>query len=296
MLHEPDYMTNGSGVIAVTEQIDQAGAIIWWSLSGTVEAGPLAQAWGAAQLDPGWLIELPTPEQALRRAMKEQREKHRLIRSLGDRRWAVVDEQIIADRTEAGAALEYSTTLRVWLTTVGSVKCSHSNTRSREIEDAFERALNELSNRDVGSWLAILMRKLGGVRLRDTGGIYFIPRDTLPRWHAIASAVRGAGSHHRLSEVPALRSEEAVDAILGSLRDEAEAEAKALETDLMDGLLGERALDTRIEQVDAIRKKVDGYGRLLGRNMVDLQEQLESLRMMVAAAAMAARAKAAEAA
>jgi hypothetical protein len=115
--------------------------------------------------------------------------------------------------------------------------------------------------------------------------VYFVPTDKVPMYRTMAQAI-GKASQHRMFEVPALKSDEAVDAILDAVLREADYECTTLETVLDTGSLGKRALKSKVAVCEAMRAKVAGYEALLGRSMTAVQDRIESLKAGVVAAAL----------
>jgi hypothetical protein len=276
-----------SQIIAVpNEALESAGAIAFWRLSGEVLADKLAGAWAIAGLDGRMLPGLPSPEAALARAVGAQKAKRRLVRPLKRGGWAIVDESV-----DGADNLDWNEALRVSLDPVGRVvtKIQNSNgyhATAQEIRAAYDHALTVLSQSTISGWLVELAKHLDGVPLRDTGGVYFLPPGkSCQSWQAATTALR-ACSDHRLLSIPAMRSDDAVEAVLVAVQAEAEASAAELEEELTGGL-GEGALRTRAQRCKAIREKVRRYEALLGESMEQIATRLEQLDANIAAAALA---------
>lgn len=277
-----------SDIVVVNENIPTAGAVIWWRLSGNVDAGALKTAWLASDLPEGDLPDPPSEVTALRRAMADQREARRLVRPLGrGNGFAIVDERVKDDKTE----LAYEVILTAKLDQVGRLTFEtpsgvDDGVRGiiEEIRAAFDRHLETLSQADISDWLAkMVMRQLDAVSLRDTGGVYFLPRPSVERIGTVADVLRQSSAHvvHR---VPALRSEEAVDAILDAVSHEAANEAIAMEGELAEEALGKRGLENRITHCDNVERKVARYEELLGRSLDTLRDRLENIRAKLSVA------------
>lgn len=281
-------------IIAVPDA-DTAGAIMWWRLSGDTDGTRLASNWASAGLPSELLPKPPTPTTALNRAVNEQREARRLARPLEGRHgWALVDEDA------RGENLDYHVLLKVAVNALGRLEFfdmpkdpTHALWSERvktEIESAYNRHLDTLSHSDISSWIVSLAGDCNAVVLRDTGGIYFVPRPSMERWQGMVDVIR-ASSSHTIFEVPALRSDEAVAAIIDAIAREAQSEAEAMETEMADeGNLGSRALRGRVARVENVRAKVEAYERLLGRKLENLHLRLDALKANLAAAALAAMA------
>lgn len=317
------------GVVAVPEGAKGAGAIVYWNLSGSTDAATLHQAWRDFGLPMEWLLELPTPEVALRRAVGEQREAHRLVRSLKNGGWAIVREK------QSENDLDYGTELKVSLSATGQLRFVGAAVMDQaRIAAAYDKHLENLSREDIGAWLATLVPRLDAVALRASGGVYFIPPTSMAKWEAVRDAV-GEASSTRLYEVPALQAKSAVEAILDAVTAEAAEAFTAVEHELLQNAkladkhdfhqdpteprevgkcdytfadgdhcgrpmdthgdvpppLGSRALENRSAQLAAVRAKVMRYEALLGEKLTTLQEHLSNAQSAAAAAAMTAHAR-----
>jgi hypothetical protein len=151
------------------------------------------------------------------------------------------------------------------------------------VQADYDRTMGEVLN--LSSWLVRMVYSTHAVGLRDTGGIYFVPRDGVDEWKKLVGAIRAA-SAHQFFEVPALRSSEAVDAILDALITEAGESILKMEEQLTSDKLGEKALHGRVEKCDAMKSKIESYEALLGTNLDKLRERLDGLKANLAAAAL----------
>ena len=146
------------------------------------------------------------------------------------------------------------------------------------IRAAFKLAETEVPSDVIGLWLAQkVMPALTAVPLRDSGGVYFVPKDQQIALNLIAKVLE-ASSGHALHRIPAMRSADAVAAILDAIQAEAEKESAQLEADALSDDLGPRAFRGRIKVADALRAKVESYETLLGSNLDALKERIEKLR------------------
>lgn len=277
-----------SGLTAINEQIDSAGCIVWWRLTGGFDLRALRTAWEAEKLASVWLPEPPSPQSALRRAITEERSTTRLVRPFKSGALALVDE------AEVDGELVYTEVLRVSLDQVGRLEFRSTRHNDRAIcervEDNFDKHLTQVSQSDVSSWLTRMMDRLKAVPLRENGGIYFVPSFAVKDWEGIVRALREA-SRHVISYVPALRSEEAATAVLDAITLEAEKAVAAMTDEVDRGELGARALQTRIVQADTVNDKVSKYEALFGARLDGMHEAITRLRASLSVAMMTAMAE-----
>lgn len=257
-------------LIAVQE-IDAAvcGAITYWRLSGNTDYNTLRTAWLAAGLPKDWLIMLPSPADALRRAMAGQKERRRLVRPLADDHgWAVIREELGSDKQQLRHEQEFSVNLTEW----GTLEFSGViNGEAKEIEAAYITALDTLTSADVGGWLVELAKRITAVSLRDSGGIYFVPRNQMPTWNTIAEVLHQTTSNI-IHKVPAMNGKDAAAAVLDGLQHEAERLAKDISDDLRKGV-GKRAINTKRGQCEELKTKLDGYAAMLGDALDGLKDK-----------------------
>ena len=272
-----------NNIIAVEGNTDQAGAVVYWSLSGEIEFEQFRALWDAANLAEELLPETPSPETALRRAMKEQQKPRRLVRPL-KKGWAIMAEDA------ANEELEYTQLLRASINKIGHLVVENVVEGEKGIADAiaatFTTQQDTLSQSDISSWLARMVRKCQAVALRERGGIYFIPFSALGHWRAMTEVLSDA-SGHTCFEIPALKTEQAIDAILASLVREAQDAVSEMETELMEGDMQKRALRTREDRCSAMMAKLGSYETLLGRNMDAMSKKVEDLKISIGAAMLA---------
>lgn len=262
------------GLIAVMENVDTAGVIVWWRLVGGIDVTALRAAWEAQHLNTEWLPGDPTPKVAVQRAVAEQRGSHRLVRQMAGGKWLVVDERENLD----GDNLVYETDLKVHVNEVGRIEIAPADHGQAEtLRVRFEHYKNVIVQADVSAWLVGLMPQCSAVGLRDTGGIYFVPRFAMALWGRMLAALR-TSSPHVISCVPAMRSAEAMDALTEAVTQEARRAADVLERELEDATLGKRALEHRVESMDDLKAKVEAYEDLMGRSLETLHTGIDQLR------------------
>ena len=275
-------MRDGGLVAVPGADSGTVGAITLWHLSGDVESGKLRKAWVAAGEDPRLLPRLPTAGVALHRAMLDERGPRLLVRPLqGGKGWALVSEQAKGDD------LEHRIDLRGKVVKGEvEIECSEEEEPiARRIHSAFERYTSFHSGGDIGSWLVDLAYRLRAVAIRETGGVYFVPKQNVERWSLWGRALEAA-SACTVYQIPAVGTKEAATCIMAAVSAEAEAEATRMEEELTE--LGKRGLRNRANHCDALRDKLKGYEDLLGGIQSQLHERLEHLQAAIAQALLVA--------
>jgi hypothetical protein len=290
-------MSNANGsqgsesIFVAPEASETAGAISYWRLSGNVELAALALAWAGQGLDKDLLPAQPGDEVALGRAVRDQAGKRRVVRPLGKRgAWVIKDEAVAASGDDVVHTRVCTVKFESGSAAIepGEVPSDVFEATAAAIRAGFRQARVELAPEDISGWLIALARDRAAVSLRDSGGIYFVPRTGVEFWRKAVKAIESVGAH-RIFQIPALKNSEAIDAILDAVTNETRAAAEAIEAELVaegDDALGARALKTRAEACGSLLSKVEAYENLLGVKLPALVTRIEDLRAGVAAAAL----------
>ena len=287
-------MPNVEVVAVEQEMAGSAGEITYLGVVGGLPYADLSAAWAAAGLDPDLLPTPPTPLNALKRAMQGVKRSRRvLLHPLGGgiKGFALVTE------TADGRALDYDLPgiVRAEVKTdessgIRSTKCvvePAGHPITQQIHDEYGKGLNTVANQMIGAWIwGALASRCHAVSLREHGGVYFIPPDRMKEWRTYCDVITSV-SEVRVYHVPAMRSDDAVDAILAALNAEAEESIKRMAAEVAstdDDALGGRALVTRGRKSKDIRTKVRHYEALFSRALPELQGQLDELDADIATA------------
>lgn len=286
---------NDTGVIATPDMANEAGAITYWRLSGSVDLGELRQAWIGVGLPFKDLPAAPDPETALGRAVREVQRKRRLVRPLARRgAWVVKDEDVVGNDTV------YTTVCHVRYVkgAIEPVEISRGDASvdytafaalRNAIRVSYHRHRAELQPEDISGWLVRLAGAQQATSLRDSGGVYFVPRSAMAFWRRATAVIETAQKSHRVFKIPALRNDEAIEAIMDSILAEAQKAAEVLEQELVaegDDKLGQRALRGRAKKCEALLAKIGSYEDLLEVRMDSIKGRIEDLQSSVAAAAL----------
>lgn len=275
-------------LIMVTEaDEDHAGATIWWRLEGDVDRRQLHQA----LRDLGYADRIPPtrePEVALRRAAANLRSKRRLLRPVRKGVWAIVEEQVLADKD----SLKHWEGPTVSLDKIGRPSLRNATAEeARIVTDAYQYHLGALTTEDVSSWLIEQAERLGAVALRRGGGIYYMPPSGLTAWGRIISALTSVQMGHSVYKVPTVKmTADGARAILDSLEEELHSTVDHVGSELITGELGTRALETREAKSRDLLLKVRQFESLLGSKLDGLIGLVEKLQTDIVAAKLAAEA------
>lgn len=292
---------NAADLVITPDMIDKgaAGTVSYWKLGGSVLYAALADAWRAAGLPEKQLPRRPSAEIVLHRSVADLAGKRRLVRPLARRgAWAVVDE------TAGTETLRYDTdgmlTVRYVVEGTGDEKTTEivldpaDHPLAEKVRQGCESHEGLLATTDITAWLVKRANALGAVCLRDSGGVYFIPRPGVAVWRRICEVLESVNKQHHVFRLPAMKNDEAAAAILDAIVSEAEGAANEMEAELTaladnpDDGIGARALGNRARRCTEVQGKIGTYESLLGVRMDSLRERFTELQARLAAAALAA--------
>ena len=266
------------------------GAISFWQLHGNVTRQALALALVQCGVNFCEAPDEPSAVVALHRAVEavakeiggdahSTKHGHWAIVGAPHEQTGAVGEQIVYDvKASAEIVREYtgkgakrellSETLRV------------EGQGCERIREAFDIAKGVITGNDISGWLCKRLEKLGAVALRESGGFYFLPQDACAKWEQIKRAVHAASSH-KIHGVPALRSKDAVDAILSAIETETRKECDQIGEEIA-GNVGKRALETREKRTTELLERIARYEELLGVKLEALRDATKATRAAVA--------------
>lgn len=270
------------------KQIQAEGIVTYWTTSD-VRIDKLRKA--ILAIDPKlekFIPEESTPMSALRRALEEVYPKF-LVRKL-DRKvkgFAVVKE----DRGQKEN--EYECLASGWFKDNDTFELQvPESEKEKAIRAAYKGRRNVMPSNEVGMFLGRILEKyVGGVQLRPTGGIYWIPGPSINKWREIAEAFEGAAVSDQSLSVYVIRhamDEDAIRAVHDALVNEVTIEANHINEQIISGELGARALKTREAESIGLIEKVTRYEKLLGQSLADVRKSLDTVKNAAAVAALAA--------
>ncbi len=282
-----------SNFVVVEDGTQIAGAVVWWSLSGSVDADDLQDACqNKVFSQPG----LPSPETVVLRAARHlTANKRQNVRPGFQRGTYVFLQEIPATEGHKGVDVENLVHLSVEYVdekpeykivpfqTDDSIEADARAYLAQAIRDKCKIMEKLYFAEDISAWLLeMLSTVIGAVGLRDRGGFYFVPRDQLEYWRELTGVLKSV-SNHRFFEIPAMRTEEAVEAILTATR--AEFQEKLQETEqYLQGKVSTRGLNAYERALEEMSLKAKRYAGLLGVALPDIEARVTELTGLTQAA------------
>lgn len=146
--------------------------------------------------------------------------------------------------------------------------------RASAIVQHYNRHLGLVRGSTITRSLVDIVSHLGGVSLRDTGGVYWLPETALSVWEDVATAAENASigkrcmvhtmKHH--FDASALRS------VRVAFEKEILTRAKQISDEMQVAEIGDRAIENRRTECHAMRQKIKQYEEILGETLTVLRD------------------------
>lgn len=257
---------------------DIAGAIVYWRLSGDINGDDLNNALSDVGLEQHH-VSLPGPRRALRRAMQEFATGEVFLRAgkQGDGGLYLVRQVPGEDGPEFKVWVE----ARLSTAGVPTFECRdfsditfpEANDIAEQLTSRFWHHVFHLEAADVSSWLIDQARECDALSLRDSGGVYFIPRHKVDAW-GLRVDILSTETNCQVYMIPALHSDDAVGAVMQALVDECTTFTKQMQDDIASECLGVRALQNKATRAKSLLSKLTRYEDLLGTKLTEVRDQI----------------------
>jgi hypothetical protein len=280
-LHEIRFHTVSAG--------KHVGDIIWWQLANArIQRSLLESVWSNAGLSAAWLPEPPTPEKALRTAVRESQvgQHEHLVRLGKEDENELVFAVLLETRDGTGnVSVTQEARVRLDRHAPSHLDSDHpGHELVAAISSAYDRLLTTHTPDDVRRALLKTLTACAAVTLRDHGGVYWVPAPYAETLRQMKEAVSHIGAS-RIDVVPIHASPEANAALGNAARASLDEEISALRTEI-DGFLAEpperaSTLTRRLEAFEGLRAKARLYHTVLEVQVQDLEAALNKLTLEV---------------
>lgn len=279
-----------ANLMVVNDQAVSSGSIVFWRHGGVVNHEKLKQAWLAA----GFAENALPPRQGdlivLRRAMASLENDDTILRPVERGEDSTAQGVAVLTKQTVNGKAVFTTRWEVLLQADGSLSFQAVGDHDLDqdlnemVRMKFEREQRVLPHGVISHWLVGLVLSCTAVSLRDSGGIYFVPKVQMPMWHAYMKVVRSV-SHLKAFEIPAVSCTEATEAVLDALAQEAATLTEKVDKEYQ--TLGARALATREASLTAYTNKLDAYAGIIGGSLDVVKQRVEDLKGRVSTAMLA---------
>ena len=265
------------------------GDLLWWTLADArVTRSTLESVWANAGLAENLLPEPPTPEKALRAAVREaQVGQHDHLLRLGKEDDGEIVFAVVAETRDGAGNVSLAQTARIRLDRARPAKLESDHPGHDLVAAvcaAYDRLLTTHTPDDVRRALVKTLASCAAVTLRDHGGVYWVPAPYAETLRHLRDAVSNIGAS-RLDVVPIHASPEATaargDAARASLDEEITALRAEIEGFLTDPPERASTLARRLETFEGLRAKARLYHTVLQVQVQDLETALNQRTLQV---------------
>ena len=275
----------------IQSQVSAAGAVVYWS-AGPTQRELIAERMRQLGLE-GFIPPQRTSSAALKDALKayaasrseKRKGRDKLVQAHKQQSkhgFELVDVERNEDRNY------YTHDFSVRVDEFGSVNVLNGYADRSELQKLFDEHQSILTGSSVGQALVRLMAHLNGVSLRQSGGIYWLPEDSVDRWLAVARAVEeaGEGETNKVYLLRTAMDENTVRAVRDAVCGEVLGSAKPLAEEIASGTLGEGALETRKTAAMELHKRIGVYEEILGEALKSLHDAVSCVERSAVLAAL----------
>lgn len=249
-----------------TSQISMSGAIVLWSTTSTTSLDKLTSGLDGIGLGK-FAPSQTSPQAALKAAMTDLYAGPRKLIRPDRNGFSVVEE---TEHPVLGLQHE------VVLTALPRMGLEVSDpTEQDRIAQAYTHQLDLVPVASITACLTGIVRHLGGIALRQTGGIYWIPARSTDVWAQVMAVVQAAGAN-TLYAITTQVDAESVRAVCDAINNEMAAEVAQMQSELADGLSA-RAGKRRAEQLSSMTDRLRDYEQSLGVTLDTLRGALVTL-------------------
>lgn len=277
-------------MIAIQNQnLAHSGATVWWRVTGCRHPD-LAQAWQAAGLPDDRLPALPSPERRLGRAVRAgcsaasrsaagTRYREAPIARRGA--WQVFAEVTDASASKIPVGLDHRPVARFGLDDGALVLDDQGLAAGQDVAVEVSRAWldqdGQLAGDDVGLWLTDQIERVHrGVRLRPTGGIYYLPPAQVEALRPVIAVLEAVGAA-TVYLLPTVQGDEAARAVVDALREDVASKIASYTEQITAGA-GRRAIQARMTDCDELLARLGEYDSLLGGALDEIRRSVDVAR------------------
>lgn len=264
-------------LVALSTDTGTNGLISYWRLGGACSAEQLE-----AHVD--GLVKTPNPAgpvTALKRAVEAVAGPRDIVRRHPKTGYILIEEEV----TEDGEHLRHSEGLHVWWE--GTAKEGNlvfnrpHNPLCARVRDSFWYHRTHITSTELSAWLPrVACDEFDAVSLRHGGGVYYVPANCVDAWQQLTGIVSGL-TDAKFRAIPALTTDDAVEAILDAVVAESQRLVAEMERDMERDNIGKRALDTHQARCEAFRYKMQRYERALGLKLDSVRESIDDMTVAI---------------
>lgn len=262
------------------KNISHDGAVVFWSAGESRHADLLRglEAIGLEKYAPNG----KTDEAALKATLDDYcSSKRTMLRRIGRDKivqkhksgadgFDVVDVELSGKDTSNAYTVDFSARVEN-----GRVIVYGGYANTYELQEAWDAHKCLLTGSQVStSLVSLAVKYLGGVRIKDEGGVYWLPGHAVSAWDNIAAVFESAG-RNSVYRMTVEMNQESIRAVKDAVVKEVSQAAGAIVEEIRNNDYGQEALDRRLSAAMALRNRVKEYELILGETLEHLHSVLD---------------------
>lgn len=264
---------------------DSTGSMVYWNLDLTSheKLTLVLDRHGFG----GYLPAKRTQYEALKAAVSEYKGRKQIMQSLANKELNGVE---LVDVDKGDEANEYKQFASIRVNEFGTLFIRNGNADLAALQALYDTHAGLITAGDVGQCLiGIVMGPLQGTSMRTSGGLYWLPPESVSRWEALACDVEGCvvGDNHEVASIRTVMNSRTSGHIIKSLTQQILCEANDIINAVRNSKDSEK-IQARVDRCSQLQAMVSSYSETLGHSMENLQAVLTLANRMATTAAMAA--------
>jgi hypothetical protein len=269
------------------EQVDSVGIIVTWTGSGEADLVAVSDAFAKVGMG-----ELAPKARSLREALKaalvaQYSKKNRRVAPT-PRGYEVVEE--VAN--EDGLTNSHRHVMSAWVekhaASGGEVIRCDDAALFADLSEAVEACKKRVEGAVVAESLVdVAQKKLHGMKLRDGGGVYWLPKSNVGTWFTLTDALESIRGGITTRPFTVSGDDRTIKSVVESGISKVEAAVNEVYEKIAAGQVGPRALKTAAETVAALAEQVTTWEETLGASLEALRTKVFDAQIAATRAASA---------
>ena len=253
-----------------------AGSMTYWSLGQQTDPDVLQNGLGqiglpnCAPAQRTWLMSLKA---ALAELFAKPEELIRPLRHKAKNGYTIVVEE------KGEYENTYTRTVNACVDDEGRVSITAGEADRYELQRLTNHYRRVLPASSVSDMLTdIIHGQFGGITLKSSGGLYFIPEEFVGKWMDVRMVIEASAvqpTENAVSVLPLEMNEMTARDLKRSICREIETEAERLRKDIAENALGDQALLNRAVRASQLRDRIRQYEQILGEALGVCHQNLD---------------------
>jgi hypothetical protein len=272
-----------------TSSIRATGAVVLFKATDDMDLIGVDTAFasiGRGDLSPNPRTRLATIKAALT-ALAGIRKNQRIVRLEDAEGYAVVNATA---SLKGGASAEQGLSAHVRDTEKGPVVTISDPAQRDRFALCLKAAKGQVDGDAVSTCVTQAIKALGGVALREGGGVYWLPDDAVEAWKTLGAGLEEACIRRaaRAYTITTQGDPDSVRAFVDAFLREADALVSEVEDDLVHGSKGARAATNRAQSMSDLSDLAGRYEKTLGVGLTEIRTRIDKVQGQAAHTALLA--------